>query len=61
MNLTDQLKGFQITWLADNVKQPNGQVGLNYQTFYSYIKDRRTCPDWLVNELERITNRSILK
>lgn len=57
--ILDYLNGFNLKWLAAQVKQPNGQIGMPYQTFYSYVASKRTPPHYLVNELRRITGREI--
>ena len=59
MKLREQLEGFKLNWLADNVKQPTGQIGMSVNTFYSIVYGRLDCPQWLIAELERITNRKI--
>jgi hypothetical protein len=60
MKLKEHLEGYRLDWLASQVVQPTGQMGMNINTFYTFVyKDANQCPQWLHRELERITNRKI--
>lgn len=61
MDIKEQLTGFRLTWLAENVVQPTGKIGMNINTFYSFVYRRsEDMPEWLRNELKRLTNREII-
>lgn len=60
MKLKEYLTDYRLNKLAEQVKQPTGQIGMNINTFYTYVyKEVSECPAWLLAELERITNRTI--
>ena len=60
MKLKDQLEGFKLNWLADEVTNPMGTKGMNVNTFYSFVyNEKKVPPQWLINELSRITGREI--
>jgi len=59
--IMNQLEGFDLKWLSQQIVDPMHIKGKFYPTFYSWVSGDRTCPEWLLKELSRITNRKITR